>query len=206
MEQPSDADNKQSGWAHHRVCPLHPGRCTWLRRWWALAPCGRQPWGDGWTTLWPLEMNSLQWGEAELSVSALELSSMEIRRKKKKKEEAMGWQSLNLYHQREGEMKSQAKWLHYSHNTVASVIKCCEQGRQQTEGDFGEEVFELGLKSWITGAFQTKEKPESIKAQRCQKCRFAGNRKGKPWEETGQERWVAAVLAFLGRGELHSCM
>lgn len=127
-------------------------------------------------------------------------------KEKKKKEEAMGWQSLNLYHQREGEMKSQAKWLHYSHNTVASVIKCCEQGRQQTEGDFGEEVFELGLKSWITGSFQTKEKPESIKAQRCQKCRFAGNRKGKPWEETGQERWVAAVLAFLGRGELHSCM
>ena len=187
------------------MCPLHPGRRTWLRRWWALAPCGRQPWGDGWTALWPLEMNSLQWGEAELSVSALELSSMEIWREKKKRS-SHGVTIPQSLPPKRGRNEITGKWLHYSHNTVANVIKCCDQGRQQTEGDFGEEVFELGLKNWITGAFQTKEKPESIKAQRCQKCRFAGNRKGKPWEETGQERWVAAGLAFLRRGELHSCM
>ena len=125
---------------------------------------------------------------------------------KKKKRSSHGVTIPQSLPPKRGRNEITGKWLHYSHNTVANVIKCCDQGRQQTEGDFGEEVFELGLKNWITGAFQTKEKPESIKAQRCQKCRFAGNRKGKPWEETGQERWVAAGLVFLRRGELHSCM
>ena len=103
-----------------------------------------------------LEMNSLQWGEAVICFCSQVKQHGNLKEKKK---EAAGWQPLNLYHQREGEMKSQVKWLHHSHNTAANVIKCYEQGGQETEGDFGG-VFESGLKSCITGAFWTKEKPE----------------------------------------------
>lgn len=88
---------------------------------------------------------------------------------------------------------------------MAKVIKRCEQGRWETEGDFGE-MFELGLKSWVTEAFRTKEKPENVKAQRCQECRLAGNRKGSCGRRQGrrgelQQAWPS----WEEESYIHAC-
>lgn len=104
-------------------------------------------------------------------------------------------------------VKGSEKGKKTAYNTI--MIQCdkcyksvkCQRG--ETEDDFGEVIFEFGLKiKKKKKVFQTKAKPINTKAQRYKEYKFAGNRKES--SRRGQSRIgkLRPVLTLLGRGKI----